>query len=87
MLRLAMSKQTVMVKWAIEPGHVGAIEYIEGLPKTLFSLPHEGDVLTLPFMVDPLTRRPCAVRVTRLVPILEGGEQLVAIVVVRAQQD
>ena len=76
-----------VVQWAIEPGHNGSIQYLEPLATGPQAVPHVGDVLSLPFMVDPATQQPCMVRVTRLEYLDRPMQTVVVPVVVRAQQD
>jgi hypothetical protein len=72
-------------KFAVTSGAVGSIEYIEGLPKQPMPLPHEGDVLTLPFMVHPTTRQPTPVVVLQIVEMLHLTPPTIAVVVGRPQ--
>lgn len=76
------------VRWAIESTHSGSIEYVQQLaPRDGIHVPHEGDVLTVPFMVDPATKQPCPVRVTRIEHLRTSTGHVVVPVVVRAEQD
>lgn len=72
-----------VVKWAVHPADQGRIEYIDGMPETWPKLPHEGDVLTLPFLVDPQTRQPVPVRVVQIVPMTHLTPHVLAIQVSR----
>jgi hypothetical protein len=76
-----------VVQWAVEPGHQGSIEYVETATPPAQAVPYVGDVLTLPFMVDPITKQPCPVRVTRLEYQDHPSKTVVIPVVVRAHSD
>lgn len=54
-----------VVRWATHPADQGRVLYIDGIagPQTL---PSEGEVITRPFLVDPVTRIPVPVRVTEI---------------------
>lgn len=71
-----------IVMWATHPADQGRIKFIEGMtdtwPKTL---PSEGDVLTVPFLVDPGTSQPIAVRVAEIRPLRHEEQDVVAILV------
>ena len=73
--------------WAIENGHEGTIEYLEGVRSGVIPSPKVGDVLTQPHLVDPITKLPCPVRVSRLFHAHWGTFLVVLIVVVRALSD
>lgn len=70
--------------WAIEPSHEGSITRVDGIVDITRSPPYVGDVLTLPFMLDPATGLPCPVRVTRIEHREHDGRSIVIPVVVRA---
>lgn len=72
-----------VVKWAVHPADQGRIAYIEGMLDAWPKLPYEGDILTLPFLVDPQTRQPVPVRVAQLVHMTNETPHVVAIVVTR----
>lgn len=73
-----------VVKWAVHASAHGSIAYIDGMtahwPKTL---PHVGDTLTVPFLVDPVTRQPVQVMVLELVEFLHHRPPAIAVVVGR----
>ncbi len=75
-----------VVRWATEPGHPGTLDFVDGVADGTTTLPYVGDVLTLPFIVNPITRQPCPVRVTRIEYVQEPGRTVVIPVVVRASQ-
>ena len=75
------------MRWAIHPADQGSIEYIDGVWDGTIPLPHEGDILTVPFMVDPQTKEPVPVRVVEIVAFLETLPDTLAVVVSRADRD
>lgn len=75
------------MKWAIEPGHQGSLLHIDGIAGTQTRVPEIGEVLTLPFLVDPDTRLPMPVRVTRIEYQELPTHTLVIPVIVRATSD
>lgn len=77
-----LQANTVM-RYAVDSGAVGSLEYIDGMSKHWPPLPHEGDVLTVPFLVDPKTRQPVPVLVMRIVEMLHMDPPTIAIVVGR----
>lgn len=76
-----------VVKWAVHPSDAGRILYIDGLWNPSHTLPHEGDVITRPFLVDPKTRQPIPVRVVQIQEFLEMQPHTLAVVVTRADQN
>lgn len=76
-----------VMRWAIDAGHAGTLAYIDGVAQTATRIPHVGDVLTLPFIVDAVTRHPCPVRVVQLLYQQQPQQTVVVPVVVKAQQD
>ena len=42
-----------VLQWAVEPAHVGSVQYVEAAFGAGTRLPDVGQVLTLPFMVAP----------------------------------
>ena len=76
-----------VIKWAVHAPHQGSIAFIEGMqehwPRTR---PNVGDVLTLPFIVDPVTREPVEVAVVDLLGWTDRTPPEVGIVVMRTRQ-
>lgn len=70
------------VCWAVEPEHASRIEFIPHLASG--ALPFVGQVVTRACMVDPVTLRPCPVRVTRIEHLTQNGHTVIAPVVARA---
>ena len=52
-----------VVRWAVHPSDTGKIKYIDGLWEKSHTLPYENDIITRPFLVDPVTNQPIPVRV------------------------
>ncbi len=76
-----------VVRWGIEPAHAGSLEYLGELDEPKKGrVPYEGEVLTLSFLVDPATRQPTPVRVTRIEYLWQTDHHVVVPVVVRATQ-
>lgn len=75
------------VKWACPVGEQTRLKFLDGHGADWPSLPHEGDVLTLPFICDPLTEAPVPVRVVQIQKRLETWGHLMVIVVMRADKD
>jgi hypothetical protein len=74
-----------VVRYAVHPAEQGAIEYIDGMQQHWPPLPHEGDTLTVPFLVDPVTRQPIPVRVAQIAHLLQMDPPTIAVVVSRVQ--
>lgn len=72
-----------VVRWAVHPGHVGTIEQIDGMPP--IPLPEEGAVLTVPFLVDPVSKQPVAIRVVQIQNRWDGQRHTLVVVVARHQ--
>ena len=70
--------------WACPPSEQGRLKFIEGHGADLPTLPHEGDVLRLPFMCDPSTGEPVPVRVVQIQKRQQTWGHLMVIVVMRA---
>lgn len=70
-----------VMQWAVEPVHQGELRFLEGMADKWPPLPHPGDVLTLPFIVDPATGEPAQVEVTRIVELTDRVPNVLAIVV------
>lgn len=75
-----------VVRWAIHPSDSGRISYIEGLWSPKHTLPHEGDIITRPFLVDPITQQPIPVRVVQIQDHPEMTPHTLVLVVMRADQ-
>lgn len=75
------------LRWAIDAGHAGTLAYIDGVAQPAARIPLVGDVLTLPFIVDAITRKPCPVRVIQVLYQQQPGQTVVVPVVVKVQQD
>lgn len=54
------------VKWACPAGDVGKLHFVEGYKGEVPKFPHENDVLTVPFILDAVTRQPVPVRVVQI---------------------
>lgn len=75
---------TTMVRWAVHPADTGRLAYIDGLWDG-HTLPHEHQVITRPFLVDPVTRQPVPVRVVQILELLDQQPPILAVVVTRDQ--
>lgn len=75
---------TVM-RWAVHPADQGRIEYIDGLWEGHNTVPHEGEVITRPFLVDPVSKAEVPVRVVQVVEMLQAQPPTLAVVVTRDQ--
>lgn len=73
-----------VVGWAVHPADIGRLAYVDGLVDNQ-PLPHENDVITRPFLVDPTTRQPVQVRVSRIQTLWDGRRHTLAVVVTRDQ--
>jgi hypothetical protein len=74
---------TTVVRYAVDPGCAGSIEYVDGMQHTWPKLPEVNAVLTVPFLVDPQTRQPVPVRVLRIEEMLHLRPPILAVVVGR----
>lgn len=54
------------VKWACLASDAAKLHFVEGHAGKPPKLPHENDVLTLPFILDALTGQPVPVRVVEI---------------------
>lgn len=72
------------VKWAVHPADLERLAYIDGLWDG-HTLPHENEVITRPFLVDPTTRQPVPVRVIQVLEMLQQQPPILAVVVTRDQ--
>jgi hypothetical protein len=73
--------------WACEASEQARLRFIEGQGEHWPALPHEGDVLTLPFIVDPVTGLPVPVRVVQIQTRSDREGHLKIVVVMRSGQD
>lgn len=74
-----------VMRWAMEPGLCDGIRYLDGVASGPQRIPFEGEVLTLPFIVDAATSTPMPVRITRIEYQQEPTRTIVIAVVVPAQ--
>lgn len=75
---------TTVVRWAVHPADLGRLRQIDGLWDG-HTLPHENEVITRPFLVDPTTLQPVPVRVVQIVEMLDRQPPTLAVVVTRDQ--
>lgn len=75
------------VKWATTASEAGRLKFLDGHGDKWPKLPHEGDVLTLPFIVDPLTGNPVPVRVVLLKKSRHIWGHQIVVVVMRSGQN
>lgn len=80
-----ISSDTV-VRWAVHPADQGQIDYVDGVFDPTDTLPHEGDVITRPFLRDPHSQQPVPVRVVQIVEMLQHTPPTLAVVVTRADR-
>jgi hypothetical protein len=76
-----------VVRWTVHPADVGRIDYIDGLWDPSHTLPHEGDIITRPFLVDPVTKLPIPVRVIEIRELPEMQPHTLAVLVTRSDQN
>ena len=76
-----------VVRWAVHPADQGRIAYIDGVFDPKDTLPYENEVITRPFLVDPVGRQPIAVRVVEIRRLWDASRQghTLAVVVAREQ--
>jgi hypothetical protein len=55
-----------VIRYAVAAGDTGQIAYVDGMHAHWPPLPFEGDTLTVPFLVDPVTRQPVQVQVLEI---------------------
>lgn len=70
------------VRWAVHPADQGRLTYIDGLWDG-HTVPHEGEVITRPFLVDPVSRSAVPVRVVQLLELYQQQPPVLAVVVTR----
>lgn len=73
-----------VVRWAVHPADLGRLAYIDGLWDG-HTVPHENEVITRPFLVDPTTKEPVPVRVVHVAELLTQQPPTLAVVVTRDQ--
>lgn len=78
--------KNIFVGWAIHPNDANTISYIDGLWDN-HTLPAEGEIITRPFLVDPITRQPIPVRVVEIQDHPEMSPHTLAVVVTRTIQN
>lgn len=71
------------VRWACRPDDQPTLQFLDGTPKGAVVLPNIGDVLTMPYIVDPLSGQPAEVRVLDIVKMLGPEGHVLAVVVQR----
>lgn len=76
-----------VVRWAVHPADMGNILYIDGLWDPSHTLPHVGDIITRPFLVDPVTRDRIPVRVVEIQDHPEMQPHTLVVVVTRSDQN
>lgn len=74
-------------QYAVNVADTGRIAYIDGLWNPSHTLPFEGDVITRPFLVDPISRKPIPCRVVAIHYLDRATYTLIAVEVARADQD
>jgi hypothetical protein len=75
-----------LTAWAVDPSDQCSLEFIDGLQNATHTLPHEGDIITRPFLVDPASRQPVPVRVVQILEILETRGHTLVVVVTRSDR-
>ena len=73
--------------WGCPAEEQTRLHFVEGKGKDWPALPHEGDVLTLPFIQDPQSRQPIPVRVLQIQQRQDQAGHILVVVVARADQD
>lgn len=72
------------IRWASHPADQNRIEQLPGISEhTWEGIPAEGETIVNPFLVDPITRLPCPLIVSRI--LWEYSEDYLVVVVSRAQ--
>ena len=72
-----------VIRYAVAAGDTGQIAYVDGMQPYWPPLPFEGDTLTVPFLVDPVTRQPVQVRVLQIQEHLQMKPPTLVVVVGR----
>lgn len=73
-----------VVRWAVHPSDQGRLTYIDGLWDG-HTLPHENEVITRPFLVDPVSKAEVPVRVVQVLELFQQQPPTLAVVVTRDQ--
>ncbi|MFZ6724683.1 hypothetical protein ACO0K2_04240 [Undibacterium sp. MH2W] len=73
-----------VLRWAVHPSDTESIKYLDGVNRESQVVPHENDVITRPFLVDPTTCQPIPVRVIQIQNKLDSTPQVVVVIVARA---
>jgi hypothetical protein len=73
-----------VVRWAVHPGDAGRIAYIDGVSDPKDTLPQVDQLITRPFLVDPVSQQPVAVRVAAIHRLWDGQRHTLAVVVTLA---
>ncbi len=72
----------MVVRWAVHPADAGRLTYIDGLWDG-HTVPHENDVITCPFLVDPVSKAAVPVRVVQVLELYQQQPPVLAVVVTR----
>lgn len=81
---MSAERPALLARWAVHPSQVGQILYIDGKQDPSHTLPYENDVITRPFLLDPVTRLPIPVRVVRIHNVVFPVLEYVVVEVARA---
>ncbi|WP_294261544.1 hypothetical protein [uncultured Comamonas sp.] len=81
---MKLISSNTMVRWAVHPADQGRITYIDGLQDKA-TLPYENEVITRPFLVDPVSKAEVPVRVVQLIEFFQQDPPVIAVVVAREQ--
>lgn len=73
-----------VVRWAVHPSDQGRLAYIDGLWDG-HTLPQENEVITRPFLVDPVSKAEVPVRVVQVLELYQQQPPTLAVVVTRDQ--
>lgn len=72
-----------ILRWMVHPASLSHLEYVDGDWRWEHP-PHENEVITREFLVDPISKRPVAVRVVRVLRLDKEIPIVFAILVRRA---
>ncbi|MBC3811357.1 hypothetical protein [Undibacterium aquatile] len=81
---MSNERPLLLARWAIHPSQTGQILYVDGKQDPSHTLPFENDVITRPFLLDPVTRQPIPVRVVQIHNVGFPVVEYVVVVVARA---
>lgn len=73
-----------VVRWTVHPMANGRLEYIAGVVDDQ-ACPQESEVITRPFLVDPISKAVVPVRVVQVLELLKEQPPVLAVVVTRDQ--